>query len=67
MEQYWIGKGIDYDALWSDYRAGGGYIDKYRSMRVHLFRLTLREQPKSLPLFNFEAVKGSVNEIALFC
>jgi hypothetical protein len=60
MEQYWIGKGVDYDELWSAYEQGGGYIDKYHSMEVHLLRLTLREHPTHLPLFNFEAVFKTV-------
>src|SRR5438477_7847545 len=59
-QQYWIGKGVDYDELWSAYEQGDGYIDKYGSTRVHLFRLTLREQPQHLPLFNFEAVFKTV-------
>ncbi|MFZ1933451.1 MAG: hypothetical protein WCB27_04370 [Thermoguttaceae bacterium] len=60
MYEYWIGRGVDYQAVWSAYEDGEVYIRKYRTMRVHLFRMTLQEQPSELPLFNFEAVYKTV-------
>lgn len=60
MHEYWIGEGVDYGAIWSAYEAGDGYVEKFNSMRVHLFRMTLRQQPAELPLFNFEAVFKTV-------
>jgi hypothetical protein len=65
--QYWIGEGVDYDAVWDAYESGSGYVQKFRSMRVHLLRITLREPPPELPIFNFEAVykttKGYFHEL----
>src|SRR5437868_10692181 len=54
--EYWIGEGVDYDGVWAAYESGSGYVQKFHSMRVHLLRITLREPPRELPLFNFEAV-----------
>jgi hypothetical protein len=59
-DEYWIGEGIDYDTLWDAYDDGIGYIDKFRSMDVHLLRITFAEPPSSLPLFNFEAIYKTV-------
>lgn len=71
MYEYWIGKGVDYESLWSAYEEGEGYIQKYRSMTVHLFRMTLKEQPSEMPLFNFEAVfktvKGYFHDLKQAC
>src|SRR5205809_6832387 len=65
--QYWIGEGLDYDAVWAAYESGSGYAQKFRSMRVHLLRITLREPPVELPLFNLEVVyrttKGYFHEL----
>jgi len=58
--EYWIGDGVDYDAIWAAYESGGGYVQKFSSMRVHLLRVTLREQPRELPLFNFEVVYKTI-------
>jgi hypothetical protein len=69
--EYWTGKDVDYDALWDAYESGGSYVDKFRSMNVHLFRITLREQPRQYPLFNFEAVyktiKGYFHDLKKLC
>ena len=54
--EYWIGEGIDYDELWNAYDDGIGYVDKFRSMDVHLLRITFAEPSASSPLFNLEAV-----------
>lgn len=71
MYEYWIGQGVDYDAIWNAYEQGEGYIQKYHSMRVHLIRITLREQPRHLPLFNFEVVfktiKGYFHDLKKNC
>jgi hypothetical protein len=71
IEEYWIGKEVGYGSLWDAYEAGGDYIEKFRSMRVHLLRITLREQPREYPLFNFEAVyktvKGYFHDLKKSC
>jgi hypothetical protein len=71
MYEYWIGENIDYDKIWDAYEQGEAYVQKYHSMRVHLFRLKLREHPQNLPLFNFEAVyktiKGYFHDLKKFC
>lgn len=59
-DEYWIGEGIDYDAIWDAYDDGVGYIDKFHSMNVHLLRITFAEPSASLPLFNFEAVYKTI-------
>jgi hypothetical protein len=56
FEEYWIGKGVDFDELWSIYDQGQGYIEKYRSMEVYLLQLTFEQYGNNLPLFNLEAV-----------
>jgi hypothetical protein len=69
--EYWIGEGVDYDAVWAAYEVGGGYVQKFNSMRVHLLRVTLRDQPRELPLFNFEVVyktmKGYFHDLKKAC
>lgn len=69
--EYWIGKDVDYDSVWRAYEQGEGYINKYHTMRVHLIRITFREQSKKLPLFNFEAVfktiKGYFHDLKMQC
>lgn len=69
--EYWIGRNIDYDALWKDFDEGQGYIDKFNSMEVHLLRLTFQNFPSHLPLFNYEAisktVKGTFHDIKKEC
>ena len=54
--EYWIGKDIDYASIWRAFDEGQDYIDKFRSMRVHLLRIELSQYPASFPLFNHEAV-----------
>lgn len=54
--EYWIGKDINLKQLWSDYEEGFGYMDKYRTMRVHLIQFTFENPPIHLPLFNLEVV-----------
>jgi hypothetical protein len=71
FEEYWTGKGIDFDSLWEDYDGGGGYIAKVESSELYLLRLTFSAHPKSLPLFDHEAiyksVKGSFHDIKREC
>lgn len=55
-EEYWIGKGVNFDALWSDYEQGAGYIRKFQSLEVHLLELSFAQFDRTLPLFNLEAV-----------
>jgi hypothetical protein len=47
--EYWIGQGVDYKGIWSDYSSGLRYIDKFNEMRVHLIRIKLGNPPASLP------------------
>lgn len=56
FEEYWIGKGVDFDELWSIYDQGQGYIQKYNSMEVYVLQLTFDQYSNKFPLFNFEAV-----------
>ena len=69
--EYWIGKNVDYDVLWNDYESGAAYVEKFQTMRVHLLRITLAEQPLHLPLFNFEVafktVKGYFHDLKQLC
>ena len=69
--EYWIGKNIQYADVWESYEKGRDYIAKYESMKVHLFQITFEQQPKELPLFNFEAVyktlKGCFHDLKLYC
>ena len=71
MYEYWIGRDVNYDQLWDDYDAGQGYVQKFRSMRVHLIRITLAEPAIHLPLFNHEAVfktiKGYFHDLKQLC
>jgi hypothetical protein len=69
--EYWIGKDVPYDEVWEAYEKGQGYIDKYHSMEVHLIQIKFQQQPKELPLFNFEAVyktlKGYFHDLKYHC
>ncbi len=42
--EYWIGQDTDYASVWRAYEEGTGYIDKFRSMRVHLLRIELDQE-----------------------
>lgn len=59
-DEYWIGEGVNYDAVWDAYESGLGYVDKFRSMDVHLLRITFAEPSASSPIFNFEAVYKTI-------
>jgi hypothetical protein len=69
--EYWIGKGIDYDAVWAAYESGTAYKEKFRKMQVHLLRITIEAHPLDQPLFNFEAVsktvKGYFHDLKRMC
>lgn len=71
IEQYWIGKGLDLEEVWSDYDQGAGYIAKVASTRSHLLRLVFQGQPNHLPLFDHEAiyktVKGTFHDVKAEC
>ncbi len=56
FEELWIGKGIDFDKLWSTYDQGQSYIEKYNSMEVYVLQLTFDQYSTKFPLFNFEVV-----------
>jgi hypothetical protein len=60
MYEYWIGEKVDYDRLWRAFDDGQAYVSKFATMDVHLIRLTLRDPPRHLPLFNHEVVYKTV-------
>jgi hypothetical protein len=70
-EEYWIGEGVDYDALWASYHGGLAYIDKLKTMRVHLLRIEFERYPDALPLFNHEVIsktlKGYFHDMKKAC
>jgi hypothetical protein len=69
--EYWIGQGVDFVGVWNNYESGLDYIDKYRTMRVHLIRFTFEQPPSNWPLFNHEAIyktiKGYFHELKRLC
>ncbi len=69
--EYWIGEEVDYDTIWNAYESGLSYIDKFRSIRVHLLSVELTEFDSDLPLFNHEAVyktiKGYFHDFKRVC
>lgn len=71
VQEYWIGKGVNYNDEWRSYTDGLSYIEKFRTMRVHLLRIELREFPTHLPLFNHEVVyktiKGYFHDLKQYC
>ncbi len=57
IAEYWIGSGVDYRRLWGAYEAGyEGYVDKYKSRKVHLLVIEFRFPPNYLPLVDHEVV-----------
>ena len=48
FEEYWIGKGVNFDELWSNYENGQPYIDKFRSMDVYLLQLSFEQYSNRL-------------------
>lgn len=52
IEEYWIGRGVDYDGVWRAFREGLVYIDKCRTIRVHVLRIEFEQYPGTLPLFS---------------
>lgn len=66
-EQYWMGKDLDLDGLWSDFDNGSGYVQKVAASPLHLLRLTFEDHPIQLPLFDFEVlfktVKGTFHDV----
>ncbi len=71
VEQYWMGKGIDLDAIWRDFDDGRDYIDKVSNSELYLLRLTFDSPLARLPLFDHEAiyktVKGTFHDVKLEC
>lgn|GEM_PF-1920965 len=71
VEEYWIGRGVDYKAVWQSYEGGLGYIDKFNTMRVHVLRIELTQFASNMPLFNHEAVfktiKGYFHDLKQQC
>lgn len=59
IEQYWIGKGIDVEEVWSDFENGSGYKNKFGQMECHLIEIAF-ENPNSQPLFNHEAIYKTI-------
>jgi hypothetical protein len=71
VEQYWMGKDLNLEAVWRDFDAGSGYIDKVSTSDLHMLRLTFDSPEIRLPLFNHEAiyktVKGTFHDVKLEC
>jgi len=69
--EYWIGRNVDYDGVWTAYDDGSGYIDKFWSMRAYALRITLTQPNQRAPIFNFEAVyktfKGYFHDLKHAC
>ncbi|HEY4944371.1 MAG TPA: hypothetical protein VII56_23285 [Rhizomicrobium sp.] len=60
VEEYWIGKGIDYKSLWSAYDRGKGYQEKFYSTRAHLIRIEFKDPNLKEPLFNHEVIYKTI-------
>jgi hypothetical protein len=41
VEEYWIGKDINYRTIWKDYEGGLGYINTVNSQKLHVLRIEL--------------------------
>jgi len=69
--EYWIGRGVDYSAVWNAYQEGVPYIQKYFSSEVYLLRLEFKEPLTDRPLFNHEAIyktlKGYFHDLKYLC
>jgi hypothetical protein len=59
--EYWIGKDINLDEVWSSFDQG--YIDKYRSMEVYMLRLEFDKYTTNLPLFDQEAIVKTIKSL----
>ncbi len=70
-EEYWIGQDVDYRGVWAAFDGGLGYIDKYFSMRVHLFVIEFAIPYTEKPMFEHEAVfktiKGYFHDFKKAC
>ncbi|HEX9775873.1 MAG TPA: hypothetical protein VGB83_09890 [Actinomycetota bacterium] len=71
FDEYWMGKGLDADAVWGVFESGRGYVAKVESSTLYLLRLTFEGHPTNLPLFDFEAiyktVKGTFHDVKAEC
>ncbi|MEW5975455.1 MAG: hypothetical protein AB1898_06560 [Acidobacteriota bacterium] len=71
VEHYWMGKDLALDDLWQDFDSGSGYIQKVAASRLHLLRLSFKEHPVRLPLFDlevvFKTVKGTFHDVKAEC
>jgi hypothetical protein len=68
IAEYWIGSGINYRRLWGAYEAGyEGYVDKFKSRKIHLMVIEFSFPPNYLPLVDHEAVlktlKGAFHDL----
>jgi len=67
--EYWIGKDVNYESLWDDFESGDGYVNKFKSMKVHLLKLSFDNHPTDIPLFDLEVVyktlKGTFHDIKM--
>jgi hypothetical protein len=50
LDEYWIGKGVNYLGAWDDFEKGGSYIEKFETKRVHVLQLEFANHPDDLPL-----------------
>ena len=71
IEQYWMGKNIDCDAIWRDFDDGQAYIKKVSMCDLHLLRLKFDSPGIMLPLFYHEAIfktiKGTFHDVKQEC
>ena len=70
-EEYWMGKGLDLDRIWTVFDGGTGYINKVSSCDLHLLRLTFGSPALHSPLFSHEAIyktiKGTFHDVKMEC
>lgn len=72
FEEYWIGKGIDYERIWEDYNDGKDwYLNKFKSMNTHLLQIKFQYPGPELPLINHEVlyktIKGLYHDVKERC
>lgn len=70
-EKYWIGSGVDLDAIWQDFDHPPAMIENTRHNQLHMLRLNFTSPAGHLPLFSHEAVyktvRGTYHEVAEVC
>jgi hypothetical protein len=72
VEEYWIGKGVDYLKIWQDYLAGKeGYLKKFNSSNYYLMQLKFDYPDSRMPIINQEVIsktiKGCYHDLKQHC